>query len=345
MRIVVTPDGSEIFITRRGTPGYVFYYNFDTYASDDITVGLIDDEYGIAITPDGRTVYAVCADSTIWPINVESHEALIHIDCPERVWVIAITPDGTTGYVTTFSGDHTYALNLSSNEFSDPIALGSSSLYDIAITPDQAPTALFTSVINGLTVTFDASTSTSPVGDVVEWNWDFGDGDHETSTTPTISHTYEGTGTFTVTLTVVNTAGTGTEETKTFTGQTVSNNGGPSARSIQEISIESPPAPSAPPTFTGKSKITSKKHSISLKTKWKASPSSDVLLYEIFARNKKIETISIGHPRHKTIHLHPHYIHHHLSKKYRHYLNSKYQVRAVGPGGVVSPFTPLRVVR
>ena len=191
LRIVVTPDGSEIFITRRGTPGYVFYYNFDTYASDDITVGLIDDEYGIAITPDGRTVYAVCADSTIWPINVESHEALIHIDCPERVWVIAITPDGTTGYVTTFSGDHTYALNLSSNEFSDPIALGSSSLYDIAITPDQAPTALFTSVINGLTVTFDASTSTSPVGDVVEWNWDFGDGDHETSTTrsPKLAHT------------------------------------------------------------------------------------------------------------------------------------------------------------
>ena len=50
----------------------------------------------------------------------------------------------------------------------------------IAITPDQAPTAAFTSVPGspGSPTHFDASASVSPVGSIASYAWKFGDGDH-----------------------------------------------------------------------------------------------------------------------------------------------------------------------
>ncbi len=51
-----------------------------------------------------------------------------------------------------------------------------------------------------LTVTFDASESTDPDGNIVSYEWNFGDG--TTSTEKTVEHTYTQQGNYTVTLTV-----------------------------------------------------------------------------------------------------------------------------------------------
>ena len=98
--------------------------------------------------------------------------------------------------------------------------------------PDQAPTASFTSIIAGLSVAF-TDTSTSPAGTIAAWAWEFGDSNTSTAQNPT--HVYAAGGTYTVTLTVTNSAGTST--TQTFTGQTVSNNGGPSAMASQPVTV------------------------------------------------------------------------------------------------------------
>ena len=52
---------------------------------------------------------------------------------------------------------------------------------------------------------------------------------------PTATHTYANTGTYTISLTVTNNSGTST--TKVFTGQTMSNNGGPTAQSSKTLTI------------------------------------------------------------------------------------------------------------
>ena len=54
--------------------------------------------------------------------------------------------------------------------------------YGIGITPDQAPTAAFTTSVNGLTVSFDGSGSSSPVGTIATYLWDFGDGSEPVTT-------------------------------------------------------------------------------------------------------------------------------------------------------------------
>ncbi|CAB3289489.1 PKD domain containing protein [Methanocaldococcus lauensis] len=65
------------------------------------------------------------------------------------------------------------------------------------------PVARFTFTVNGLNVTFDASSSYDIDGVIVKYIWDFGDGDTNTTTNPIITHIYNKSGVYTVKLTVV----------------------------------------------------------------------------------------------------------------------------------------------
>ncbi len=109
--------------------------------------------------------------------------------------------------------------------------------YAVAVTPDQAPIASFITSGNiaGLPVSFNASASTVTYGSIVSYIWKFGDGSKTTTTGATTTHTYAMAGTYKVTLTETDTAGTST--IKVFTGQTMSRNGGASAKATTKITV------------------------------------------------------------------------------------------------------------
>ncbi|WP_158657583.1 PKD domain-containing protein, partial [Blastococcus saxobsidens] len=71
--------------------------------------------------------------------------------------------------------------------------------------PDAAPTAAFTSVVDGLAVAVDGSSSADAEGPVASYAWDFGDGG--TASGARASHTYASAGEYPVTLTVTDSAG------------------------------------------------------------------------------------------------------------------------------------------
>lgn len=207
----------------------------------------------------------------------------------------------------------------------------------MAITPDQTPTARFKSMTNGPEVTFDASASSSPIGSIALYAWDFGDGQTTTTRSPTILHGYKVGGTFEVTLKVTNTAGTSTA--LTFTGQTASNNGGPSAKATQTITIQN----IGVDNFKGKVHRSRKQKKLFLKTQWTKSLIPNAKAYKIFKRNEKITTVKIHNNRRKTICLHPHHLPHSLSKDYKQYLNHKYNIRVVNATGGISEPTFIHV--
>jgi len=82
---------------------------------------------------------------------------------------------------------------------------------------DRPPTASFTyspsSPALNEQVTFDASASSDPDGQIVRYEWDFGDGTNTTETDPTANHTYTTAKTYMVTLTVIDNA-TATQKMK-----------------------------------------------------------------------------------------------------------------------------------
>jgi len=70
----------------------------------------------------------------------------------------------------------------------------------------QLPIVDFTYEIEGMNVTFNASMSYDPDGNILSYEWDFGDGNVKTTTSPIVNHTYS-PGTYTVTLTVTDNDG------------------------------------------------------------------------------------------------------------------------------------------
>jgi len=237
--IAVTPDGRTAYIANSEGANVTPITIATNTAGPPIAVGNFPN--GLAITPDGQTLFVTNASSnSVTPISIATNTPGPSFSIGNNPIGIAITPDGKTGYVTSYFSDSLIPFDVATHAVGTPIATGGGP-NGLAITPDQAPFATFTfnTIEDGLTVIFDASASVSPVGSIVNYAWDFGDGHTESTSNRVISHLYTSTGPFLVTLTVTNSAGTSTRQV--FTGQTVSNNGGPNATTSVKLTLLSPP--------------------------------------------------------------------------------------------------------
>jgi PKD repeat protein len=85
----------------------------------------------------------------------------------------------------------------------------------------QVPTASFTyspeSPTSGQTITFDATSSYDPDGEITSYKWDFGDGRTFEGETSTVTHTYSSGGDYTVILAVRDNHGAVNTSTTTIT--------------------------------------------------------------------------------------------------------------------------------
>lgn len=243
---------SNIAITPNGTKAYVTNAFADTVTPIDLTsnppqpqapilVGSLP--FSIAITSDGTRAFVTNqGDDTVTPIEIATDIPGAPIMVGGTPYGIAITPDSKTAYVSIFCSDNVNPIDLTMTPPlpQTPIPMVSDGApYGVAITPDQAPIASFVSVpaLSGSPTLFDASSSTTLVGSIINYAWDFGDGSTLETSSSTTNYIYSTPGAYTVTLVVTNSAGTSTVQI--FTGQTMSNNGGPSAIAQQQISIQS----------------------------------------------------------------------------------------------------------
>jgi YVTN family beta-propeller protein len=162
-------------------------------------------------------------------------------------------PTGTpwSAYVADYGAGTVPVIDNQTGTVTATITLGNSPR-GVAVTPDQAPDARLTvtPAPAGQATAFNASASTVKYGTIASYQWDFGDGTTQTTTTLAASHTYTAPGHYTATLT--ETSSGGTSITRVFTGQTVSRNGGPQARTTATVTIGpvSTPAPTITPTVT-----------------------------------------------------------------------------------------------
>ena len=101
------------------------------------------------------------------------------------------------------AGQHSYRIAVT-----DPLGnsvTGDSRSITIQGSNNVPPSASFTSSVNELAVSVDASASTDPDGTITGYAWDFGDGGSGTGVTA--SHSYAAAGSYTITLTVTDDAG------------------------------------------------------------------------------------------------------------------------------------------
>lgn len=105
----------------------------------------------------------------------------------------------------------------------------------VAPAANEPPTASFTTITSGLTLTVDASGSEDPDGVIEEYSWSFGDG--ESAAGAIVSHTYEAPGTYDVELTVTD------------------DDGATDSRVVQ-VTVQSLPGENQPPTADFTAQVT-----------------------------------------------------------------------------------------
>lgn len=247
-QIAIAPDGSKAYIVDKdGNQLLVLNIPGNTFSAP-IPLPAMSGPCGIAITPDGTKIYVTnTLTNNISVVINDAFSSTIPSVGPTPFIEpngVAFTPDGKQAFVTSEGTDSVFIIRVADNTIiGSPINVNDAPYY-LAITPDQAPIARFTATtaVAGSATVFDASTSSSPTGSIKTYLWNFGDGSPVVKTNkPVVKHLFPAPGKWTVTLTVTNTAGTST--TKTFTGQTVSNNGGPRARLTKLVEVVKPASP------------------------------------------------------------------------------------------------------
>jgi YVTN family beta-propeller protein len=312
--IAITPNGQKAYVTN-SFDNTLTVININTQATTTIS-GITANPVDIAINPAGTRAYVISSNlfvndnGTFTVIDIASDTILADISegsntNPE---MLAISPDGLTAYIVnngpTGMDSTVTPIDISTEP---PIrltpislaAVGGEGPDSISITPDQAPTASFSSTVAtlGTPTLFDASASFSPVGTIAQYAWNFGDNTSIVATTPTVSHTYATAGTFNASLTVTNSAGTST--TQVFTGHMVTNNGGSSATLSQSVFVSSiipPILPLLPPThlrgFQKTNKFATQTDYVNILT-WKApTEGASPVAYRIYKNESLTELIA-----------------------------------------------------
>jgi YVTN family beta-propeller protein len=241
--IAISSDGGTVWVTNLVSNTVTPIETATDVVGTPIPVGLFPS--AVAISPDGKTAFVANTSSdTLTPFATATSTAGTPIAAGDGPRSVAITPDGTSAYVTDENSDTVTPIDTATDTAGTPIIVGTTP-NGIAITPDQGPVAAFaaTAAPAGEGTSFDGSASRAADGEVASYRWEFGDGAIQTTVGPTTTHIYATPGTYTVTLTVTDQSGCST--TTVFTGQTMSCNGGPSARTTRQLTVTSaPPSPS-----------------------------------------------------------------------------------------------------
>ena len=186
--IAITPNGKTLYVADFGSGTVTPIDTATETAGTPITVGT--NPLWVTITPDGKTVYVTNSGSkSVTPITVATNTAGTPITVGTTPTQAAITPDGKFLYVANQGSASVTPITIATNTAGTAIPVGTAGggPVGVAITPDQAPTASFSSVAEpaGLASSFDGSASSSPVGSIASYQWDFGDGQTTVTTAPT----------------------------------------------------------------------------------------------------------------------------------------------------------------
>ena len=244
--------------------------------ADDVVQTAIDlsgaEPHGVAVSPDGATLYVADGSGGVIPIPTATGVPGTPVTVSTGQQAIAVSPDGATLYVQDGTAGTVTPVDTASGQAGSPITVGptTNGYVDVAVMPDQGPTASLRASTTAGTTTFDASASLAGSTPIVSYAWNFGDGSPPIVTPgPTTTHDYApGTCGGTVaspacTATVVATDAAGASTARVFTGRTMSLDGsgaaeasanvviatssGCQANSTCQVVLAAPPTPTSPP--------------------------------------------------------------------------------------------------
>lgn len=302
--MAISKDGKKVYVANIGDDTVSIINTASDLVVNTINVG--NGPLGIAILPDGSKIYVTNTNSNDVTVIDATGAVIDTLPLGMTPAVIVSTADGKNVLVVVGNSNEISVIDTALDAVIQNVAVGAQPV-NLAITPDQAPLARFTTKVDSVLMPtiFDASASVSPVGTISNYFWDFGDGHTLNTTESLVSHVYQTVGTYLVSLTVTNSAGTSTTQifnmTSSLSGSShnmsLSNNGGPTATTAQSITIPKLGRPLPPQNFNGRqieNKFLTQTDLVNI-LKWSPSPSL-VTSYYLYRNGVRIASISAGAP-------------------------------------------------
>jgi 6-phosphogluconolactonase (cycloisomerase 2 family) len=264
--VAVSPDGRSVYVTNSGaSTGANGVSQYTAGVDGSLTpkapaaVNAVNAPAGLAVSPDGRSLYAVNAGTngaggiSQYDIGADGSltaKAIPAVAAGNGPNGVAVSSDGRSVYVantTTNGAGGVSQYDAAGDGSLTPKATASASAGNgpvaIAVSPAHSPVAAFSasSAVAGSATAFNATASSAQGGTIRRYGWSFGDGQSAPDGGPTPSHIYTVPGVYTATLTVSNGC---PSSSFVFTGQTALCVGSPTASTTQTFTVA--PAPTSP---------------------------------------------------------------------------------------------------
>ncbi len=328
--ISITPNGQFAYVVNGESNNVsVIDISTNTVIGPPIAVGGTPE--GVAITPNGQFAYVTnFSDGTVSVINISSNMVVDTIPVEAGPAPIAVNPNGLFAYVGNGNSSTVSVLDLNTNMVTSNVGVGGLPVA-IAVSPGGQYAYVLVSTITSsfislLDTTSQTITTTIPLPS--------GSDPEGIAITPDGKYAY---------VTYSNLAEVAIVDlsSNTLTGTTIPVGNTPFGIAITYIPFPNPSL-FQPFSFTGK--IVKHHGKFKLKAQWPASPSSNIIAYEIFGFDQLISIVPSNAPLNFDIALpRPDTHKHHWREKYQRYLNAKYKVRAVSSNNSRSGFTNLNV--
>jgi DNA-binding beta-propeller fold protein YncE len=246
--LLVAPSGSALYVMLADADS-VAVMNPAT-GTQTASISLVSVAGYGCLSPNGSTLYAPGLTSgTVSVVNTATDTVTTNFLATSGIHSggatgCAVSSTGTQVWVTYGGTGGGVAEFTTNGGCCSQIGTGPSSItnaQDIALVPDQAPTAAFTvdTAAPGSPTLFDAPSSTGVYSPITSYSWNFGDGTTDTTSAPTVTHVYQSPGDYTATLTVTDLVGTSTSAV--FNGVEDVTNGNSNAELSQTVDIPQPP--------------------------------------------------------------------------------------------------------
>lgn len=137
VKVVLSPDNRRAFVTQ-GSANNVLYIDLEKKAiSDTVAVGRAP--FGIAISPDGRSLYVVntgAGAGSLSIIDVQARAVRDSIRLETAPGLIVVSPDGRRGYLNSAAGGRISVVDLTASRVVGTIQTGAQIVYGMAFSPD-----------------------------------------------------------------------------------------------------------------------------------------------------------------------------------------------------------------
>jgi YVTN family beta-propeller protein len=237
----ISPDGKTLYVTNweDNTVSVIDTASRQTVGAP-IPVG--EQPWGVAVSPDGQRVFVSnYSDDTVSVIDAATRQpAAGPIAVGNEPYEVNVTPDGKTLYVPNYgegsAGSSVSVVDTQTLQVKSTIPMPGTGVWQMAIVPDQSPTASFTvgKATAGKPTAFNGSASSDLDGLIAKFGWSFGDG--ATAEGPTTSHKYKKPGSYAAALTVTDNEGCSIG--LVFTGRTAYCSGSPLSTQTQTVKVK-----------------------------------------------------------------------------------------------------------